>query len=235
MPFLRDEYGWKARAVPVYLALAPLILIVPVLVPGAMQIPLGGLTAVVFAPLAYLAGQIGADFGKRLEADLWTKWGGPPATRFLRHSNNEFNSDTRDRVHEKLRSLGLTVPSEAQEVENGSLATQRYDACIEELVRRTRDQSRFPMVYRNLTDYGFRRNMLGLRSAAIVVAVGSASILVAIGLNLIQSGDRPLAAVALAIALGLLFSWTLWVSEEAVKLSADRYARALLEGALSLG
>ncbi len=109
-----DTYSFRARVLPVYLTLAPVVLLLAAAVPEGLWLPIGGAAALVFAPISFLLSQVGADFGKRLEKSLWTNWGGPPTTRFLRHGNHEFNEVTRGRVHAKLRQLRLHVPSRAE-------------------------------------------------------------------------------------------------------------------------
>ena len=106
-----DRNSVRARAFPVYITVVPVVLALAATLPRGLDLILGGTTAIVFIPLPYMVGQLGADFGKRLESKLWLKWGGAPTTRFLRHSNPEFNDITRTRVHTKLRELGLQVPS----------------------------------------------------------------------------------------------------------------------------
>ena len=104
-----DRYTWRARVLPVYLTAAPAVLAIAATLPEGLNLPLAGASAVVFVPLSYFLSQIASDFGKRLEPALWKSWGGPPTTRFLRHDNDEFNPATRERVHERLRALGLDI------------------------------------------------------------------------------------------------------------------------------
>ena len=77
-----DSYSTRARMFPVYVTISPVILAIAALVPKGLDLPLAGAAAIVLVPLSFLASQVGADFGKRLEKDLWLKWGGPPTTRF---------------------------------------------------------------------------------------------------------------------------------------------------------
>lgn len=228
-----DRYSWRARTLPVYMTIAPIALLLVAILPRGLDLPLGGAAAIVFVPLAFLAGQLGADFGKRLERRLWRRWGGAPTTRFLRHSNNEFNRVTRGRVHEKLRALGLDVPSANEEERDEQAADVRYESCTEELIRRTRDSAQFPLVFKGLTDYGFRRNLLGLKplglSIASVALLGCASS-AWVGWDV----EKPpaMAVGAALLTLGLLIIWLVWVNERTVSLAANRYARFLLEAAL---
>jgi hypothetical protein len=230
-----DPYSGRARALPVYLTIAPIPLVVAAILPGGLDLPLGGAAAIVFVPLAFLAGELGGDFGKRLEGRLWCKWDGAPTTRFLRHSNQEFNQATRARVHEKLRALGLHVPSADEEERDRQAADVYYVACTKELIRRTRDSKRFPLVFNSLTSYGFRRNLLALKPIGLPVAV--VALLVCIASLWIGWDGEKSRAVAVGVALvtsGLLLVWLVWVNEKTVALAANRYARFLLEAALEL-
>ena len=229
-----DTYSFRARVLPVYLTLAPVVLLLAAVVPEGLKLPIGGAAALVFAPISFFLSQIGADFGKRLEKSLWTKWGGPPTTRFLRHGNHEFNEVTRGRVHAKLRQLELHVPTREEQEQDQCAADTHYQSCTEDLIRRTRDTRKFPLVFKGLTEYGFRRNLLGLKvfgvSLTVVGLVGSAW-LTYTG----WTATKELPAVALVaglISAGLLLAWLVWVTKRTVKLSDDRYARFILEAAL---
>ena len=127
------------------------------------QRTLAGAAAVVLVPLSFLASQVGADFGKRLEKELWKKWSGPPTTRFLRHRNSEYNAISRELVHAKLKGFGLHVPTEREEKKDNIAADSHWEACTGELIRRTRNKRQYPLVFEGLVEYGYRRNLLGLR------------------------------------------------------------------------
>lgn len=229
-----DTYSFRARVLPVYLTLAPVILLLVAVVPEGIKLQIGGATALVFAPVSFLLGQVGADFGKRLEMSLWTNWGGPPTTRFLRHGNHEFNEVTRSRVHEKLRQLGLSVPAREEQERDPCAADTHYQSCAEDVIRRTRDTRKFPLVFRGLTEYGFRRNLLGLKILGMPISVvGLAGSAWFAYTAWISTNDLPsVSLIAALTSAGLLLAWLVWVTERTVKLSADRYARFLLEAVL---
>ena len=229
-----DKYSFSARVLPVYLTLAPVVLFLAAVVPEGLKLPIGGAAAIVFAPISFFLSQVGADFGKRLEKGLWARWAGPPTTRFLRHGNPEFNEVTRGRVHAKLRQLGLDVPTREEQEQDHCAADVHYQSCTEDLIRRTRDTGSFPLVFKGLTEYGFIRNLLGLKvfgvSLAVVGLAGSAW-----ATYTAWTATHELPAVSLVaglISAGLLLAWLVSVTERTVKLSADRYARFILEAAL---
>ena len=229
-----DTYSFRARVLPVYLTLAPAVLLLAAVVPEGFKLLIGGAAALVFAPISFLLSQVGADFGKRLEKGLWTNWGGPPTTRFFRHGNCEFNEVTRGRVHAKLRELGLHVPTREEQEQDRCAADTHYESCTEELIRRTRDAGRFPLVFKGLTEYGFRRNLLGLKVFGVFLTVaGVAGSAWSTYTAWTATNELPaVSLVAGLITAGLLLAWLVWVTERTVKLSADRYARFILEAAL---
>jgi len=231
-----DRYTWRARVLPVYLTIAPALLAIAATLPEGLKLPLAGASAVVFVPLSYFLSQIASDFGKRLEPALWKSWGGPPTTRFLRHDNHEFNAATRQRVHERLRALGLDIPTADQEEADRPRALELYESAVDELRRLTRDTARFQLVYKGNAEYGFRRNLLGLKTFGVTLSLVA---LAATGWALLHEwrAESVLAQVPVVIGLltvGILLAWLVGVRSASVRITADRYARYLLEAALDL-
>lgn len=221
---------------PVYLTAAPAVLAVAAALPDGLNLPLAGASAVVFLPLSYFLSQVAADFGKRLEPALWESWGGPPTTQFLRHDNEEFNPATRRRVHAKLRALGLEVPTAEEEQADEDRASQLYGSAVDDLRGRTRDPKRFHLVYTSNIEYGFRRNLLGLRPIGLAV---TAIALVVSGWALYRGWHTggvipPVACVTTLLNGCVALGWLIGVRAATVRVTADRYARSLLEAALNV-
>ena len=230
-----DAYNLRARSLPVYITVMPVILVMAAILPRGLDLPLAGAAVVVFAPLSYLVSQLGADFGKRLEKRLWEKWGGPPTTRFLRHDNQEFNPVTRQHIHQRLSRFDLHIPSLEEQEHDPSLADAHWQACTEFLIAMTRDKRRYPLVFQGLVEYGFRRNLLGLKPIGLALSIACLS---ASGGEVWQTwGSLEVTAVPIAaslLTLGILTAWIFWLKKSTVCLSANRYARFLLESACKI-
>ena len=140
---------------------------------------------------------------------------------------------TRGRVHDKLHSLGLLVPTREEQEQDARAADKHYESCTEELIRRTRDQKKYPLVFKGLVEYGFRRNLLGLKTFGVLIALAS---LAGTGWSTYTSWSAAtppaVSIVTGIITAGLLLAWMTWVTERTVKLAANRYARFILEAAL---
>ena len=63
-----DSYTRWARVLPVYLTIAPVVLVIAATLPEGLKLPLAGGSAVGFVLLSYFLSQIGSDFGKRLSS-----------------------------------------------------------------------------------------------------------------------------------------------------------------------
>ena len=225
-----DVYSMRARSLPVYITIMPVILVMAAALPQGFQLPLAGAAAVVFVPLSFLTSQLGADFGKRLERNLWKKWNGPPTSRFFRHDNDEFNPITRQRIHQKLSRFSFRIPSPKEQQHDPGLADIHWQACAEFLISRTRDKRRYPLVFKGLVEYGFRRNLLGLKPFGLPISVCCLAACARETWNAWSSQEMAAIPIATALlTLAILVTWIAWVTEKTVFFSANRYARFLLE------
>ncbi len=219
-----------------YLTAAPVVLTVAVTLPEGLKLPLAGASAFVLLPLSYFMSQVASDFGKRLEPALWNSWGGPPTTRFLRHDNKEFNPATRDRVHAQLRALGLRVPTAEEEIADQERALEFYGSAVDDIRRLTRDPKRFHLVHNGNIEYGFRRNLLGLRHVGLAItgiALGVSGWFLLRGW-LTAGVILPVAFVTTLLNTCVALGWIIGVRSATVRITADRYARYILEAALDL-
>jgi len=139
-----DSYTWKARVLPVFVVMFPFGIATALWLPNFLFVE--RLTGALVAPLglAMLLSQIGRDRGYRKQPALWNRWGGAPTTQLLRYRTFGANPILLKRYHDKLRLLqpDLNIPSHEDE---------------------TRDRSRFPLLYKENVNYGFRRNLWGLK------------------------------------------------------------------------
>jgi len=99
----------------------------------------------------------------------------------------------------------------------------------------TRDQSRFPLLFEEDCNYGFRRNVWGMRPWGILMAV--LGLISAVVLILFMPHTRPDSAVRLLVVAGMLdfvliLVWIIAVTPSWVKITADAYADQLLAASL---
>jgi hypothetical protein len=232
-----DTYSLRARWSPVLLVALPLIVACVAFVPSLSAWDklwpfLGGAAVVV------LVDQIGRDAGKRMQPSLWASWGGAPTTTALRHRDSR-NPVLLARRHQQLQAvLGRALPTEDEERADPVGADHAYEAVTSILISRTRERRKdFPLIFVENCNYGFRRNMLGLRPWGMSVS-SLAALAILAGLATTLAGIARFSAGLLGIALAVsLIAFVIWwkaVTRDWVKRVAETYAERLFEASESL-
>ena len=230
LSLVTDEYEYRARLRPALLVSMPLALAAVSWFPGlsGMQVLAGFVT---YCGFTGLLAQLGRDQGKKKEPWLFEYWGGKPTTQLLRHRSSLLDENTKKRYHAALNSLvpDITLPTAKEEEEDHGSADTKYDSCVRFLRQKTYDKKMFPLVFAENVNYGFRRNLWGMRPAGIglsIVAV-SASILAAI-INTVEGAPPVVASVATVINGFMLVWWCLRINTEWIRIPAFGYAERLL-------
>ena len=240
-----DPYTLRARIYPSLVVALPFGLVLFALLPGQ---PI--FVTALFGLLGTLGGtavlaQLGRELGRRKEPKLWEGWGGPPTTRLLRHRRLPDDVVLATGLRRQVEDwVGSPLPTQQEEDACPAWADGKYAAAVASLREATRDASRFPLVFSENTNYGFRRNLWGLRpigsSTAVVLSV------VSLTLFSLTVWGRPwpdpwwdvfinpdsVAVVRLVIAIvetAISAFWLLWVKPSWVKAVADTYALRLFE------
>lgn len=100
-----------------------------------------------------------------------------PSTVLLRHRNLGIDGVTKRRYHAVLaKAIGKEFPTAVDEERNLPAADAMYRSAVEWLKERTRDKANFKIVFEELTSYGFRRNLQGLKPLGYIIAAMSGSI-----------------------------------------------------------
>jgi len=228
---LSDAYVRRARLQPAMLVALPLGLATLAWSPGGIV----GWSLVwslfVFCGGTTLMAQVGRDRGKKKEPTLFQSWGGKPTTRLLRHRDAQ-NKTLLSRRHQKLERLvkGVRMPSIDEERADPVGADDIYDACTAFLLEKTRKKDEFPLVFEENCNYGFRRNLWGLKPFGMATSMGGT---VAIAFLLVLSyrsaiAPSPMALVCALLNLLLLLGWIIWFTPAWVRIAADAYAERLL-------
>lgn len=228
-----NTYSLKARIYPVILSVIP-ILVIGILFSVNFKnyyqtIGSLGIATVLF----FLFSQLGRDRGKKLESDLWNKWGGTPTTQIFRLRNNRLNAVTKKQYHNTMNSIVKHEALPTVELESSSpeICDEIYSAWAKYLISKTRDTKRFNLLFAENINYGFRRNSLGLKPFALLVLIVLFAGVIAFnywnytGLNFKDTNSL----IAIGVLILPLFYWLFIVNENWVKIPAFAYAERLAE------
>ena len=221
---LFDEYSLRARVYPGLLASLPIAITVLLLWPHADLQALWPV-AVAVGGTFFLANYVRSR-GKRLEAKLVRKWDGLPTTHMLRHREVDNPVIFRRRLRGLERVFGEALPTLHDEQADPAAADATYAAATKSLISKVRgDKGRYPRAHDENIHYGFRRNLLALKSISLVVlGVVTAADLVEL---IVHFRPPDLIALGLDVLIGL--AWFAVVRERWVREAGDTYAQRLFE------
>lgn len=216
-----DRYERRAHVAPALTTAAPGIVL---LVTGGVSVTTtGGPIAIVVGGAIIAVCAAIRDRGKALEPRLWQEWGGAPTTQLLRWNGTTDVAETTE-LHAHVEAVtGIALPDAAAEAHDGESADRVYDRAVKRLRSLTSKDEDFPLLKTENANYGWRRNLLGLRPIGIAASV--AVFVASVGLGLLASQPRYIvpALVAVAAATGWIRLDGSWV-----RLAADRYADQLV-------
>jgi hypothetical protein len=236
--YVIDAYDRQARLYPALLCLLPAVAVAVGVYGAAFSINKGLMTIAASFGGIFCIISIARDAGKRLEPKLFAQWGGKPTTQMLRLRDNTLNAITKQTYHEFLgRHLGVKFPSIEEEEQDPLAADEKYEAGIRWLLEKTRDKAKFPFVFKENVNYGFRRNCLGLRPLGLF---GSAlGLLWTLAVIYIASphdtalwqqfvGSDTGVKVTLLVCCFLFLMWSFNMSADSVRRNGFAYADMLL-------
>lgn len=227
-----DKYAFNARLIPALIVLLPIGLSLISLFPSKFA----GWDLIVWlgtsGGLAIFLENLARDKGKEKESGLYKKWGGKPTTLLLQHKDSPLGSITVNRYHSKLTSLvdGIKLPTREEEEKNPDFANEVYESCTAYLRAQTRDREKFRMVFEENVNYGFRRNLWGMKPLAFLfIVISLLIVLTQVHPDWLDPKKvKPVIFVVLMLDAALLLIWWQVITPDWIKTAADAYARQLL-------
>lgn len=223
-----DEYSRNARLKPALLTVVPAAWTVMAWAPVERWGWSGLWGVFVAAGGTLLVAHMGRDLGKRKERALHDRFGGRPSERLLSHEHAP-NKVRLNQRHSKLRGLmpDVPIPTADEETRDPAKAHATYNACVDYLVALTRDNQ---LLFQENMNYGFRRNLWGLKPFGVAVA-GCA--VAALGFRIYQlfSTNSTIAGLMVFEAFNILMlaAWIFWFTPAWVMIPSRAYAERLLE------
>lgn len=228
-----DEYTIKARLYPIAITMLPLAIMVVSWQSNELSSMKTFIATIMSFGGGILLTQLGRDSGKSKQKLLFEKWGGKPTTLLLRYSGTN-TEEFVDRLHRNISVAipDIALPTKEEEMHDQDRADRMYDVAVNAIIELTRDNSKYSLLFKENCNYGFRRNLWGLKKLGIIISSISSLVVAMIFIctlynNQIKNID-VLHASSLALNLLLLYIWITTVRENWVKTVAVAYAYRLL-------
>lgn len=229
-----DQYDRRARLAPGLLATAPIAVLVVTL--GLKKYPAVAAASglVAGASGAYVLAVLVRHFGRRLEATLWASWDGRPTTRFLRLRDASANAVERGVWRDAVqRVTGITLLSAEAEGDDPTTADETIEAAVNQLLPLGQGATKYPLLHAENIQYGFERNLWGVRWVARALSVACTLALIVIFIVEPTSIAAAAVVAGVAIDLGFAIGWFVVPSANRVRLASERYARQLFHAVVS--
>ena len=228
-----DEYERKARIYPALIVIAPGILVAVAALISDFSSLKAFAAAIGSCGGTFSLSQLARDAGKKKEKALFEQWGGMPSISIFRHRDNRLDPVTKGRYHAKLSHLvkGTKAISAKEEQSNPNKADKIYEAWSHYIRVNTRDTKKYRMIFQENINYGFRRNIWGMR----LIGGGISFICIMFSLylsyeqyNINRSLNVNLNISAIICAIFLML-WIFRFSSEWVRIPANAYSERLAE------
>lgn len=228
-----DIYSLKARVYPAFVLLLP-VLVLALFYITDFKIYYHYATAIISVGfLSFILAQLGRDQGKNKENQLFERMGGKPTIQILRHTNNHLDKTTKARYHKGLSEKipEISIPSLEEEQLNPQKSDEVFESCTKYLISKTRDTEKFNLLFKENINYGFRRNLWGMKTWGLSILITSILTHMVIATDGFSNiGFKPTNDIypyLAFLALGLF--WIFVVTNNWVRLTAFAYAERLYE------
>ena len=163
-----DAYSIRARLFPAVIAAAPALAAIALLVSWSTLGLSNAIASIGMLALMFAIADLSRARGRKLERRLYADHGGLPSITMFRRSDKTIDSGLKDRYRTFLADqLGVQAPDAEVELLDKSAADGFYDQCGAWLRQNTRDSKRFSILFAENVTYGFRRNLLGVKTIAL--------------------------------------------------------------------
>lgn len=240
LPSLFDEYSMNARVRPALLALLSLTVFLYLAFPQLYNVLSGTISIIVVFGLVTALAHYCRSAGRSLENKLFSDWGGKPTTTLLRHRDAHIDPITKGRYHKFLANKvdKWVAPTAEEELNDPHRADQAYDSAVRWLLEYTREQKRYPLIFKENISYGFRRNCYGIKWLAVILTL--VPIIMVVVDYFVKNKSfvdvvAPTAWVSVCLSVILTCWWVFVVREAWVRDAATAYAIRLLAACESDG
>ena len=221
-----DAYNLRVRLSVGLILITPIIISIYLLVPNASNISFTVIVLILCFGLCNLMMSLSRYLGRKVTSKCFPEL--MPAQQMLMPTDDTLDSITKQRYHKfflsKIENLSFSKDSDN--------AINSCKSSINWLISQTRDSEKFPLIKEETINFGFSKNLYGLKPLGICVS--SSLAFFEIGLIVAKyhfqfayvDYSNLIASAIISFASAMV--WVFLITETWVKDSAHRYAKVLL-------
>ena len=223
-----DSYEIRARIAPTIIVFSPIAILAILIWPdlfSSLNLVLGETALLIF--LMYALSFLIRHYGKKIEPNLWSYWGGAPSTRFLRWQDSTFTFMFKEKVHVLLKNqFKISLLSKDMEEKNPIDRDKQIAAAFLQVKSYLYRNDPEGLWKKHNMEYGFNRNLLGSRWIWLIFSIIGTTIFT---LLWIKNGETFLflgiMLSSIEVICSIIVGWHFLPSF--VKEAADRYAESV--------
>lgn len=221
-----DAYNLRVRISVGIIVLAPLVLSLYLLVPGTRSISFTAIIIAVSFGMCNLMISLSRYHGRESLRKCFPEL--LPAQQMLLPEDNSIDAITKERYHKFLSSKinNLSFSRDNNHVESSC------NSAVNWLISQTRDAQKFPLIKEESINFGFAKNLYGLKKIGIIISsillvVETTALFVKIMYSL-DFLEFSCITTSIVISLSYLLMWIFIINKKWVIDSGKKYAKALL-------
>ncbi|MFP4097890.1 MAG: hypothetical protein ACLFU1_03800 [Alphaproteobacteria bacterium] len=234
-----DLYSIRARITPAAIFMVPPLFLFLAWWPYDYNEQVFSILTAVSLLVLVLFSHFVRSSGQKAQILLYKKWGGKLSVLALRHSNSLIDNPVKQRCHRILadKISDVVMPSKKSEADNPTFADTQYNIASEWLLSNTRDRAKYPLIFAENVNYGFRRNIYGLKNYAIILYLPILITNIVLLFEKYISADKNINSLDILSTISCVFllsTWLLIVKSGWVKEAADDFSIQLFKACDSL-
>lgn len=168
-----DDFSFHSRFLPVAFASVPLIIFI--LLQFTKNNTNGYISLVLFVTLIFatFCSKVARELGKREEKKIYEELGAMPTTIILRFTDSRINELSKTQYHKIIsKRSGIDLPISKDSENDFPDSDKKYEAAINWMrTWANSNREKAPLVYKELKEYNFWRNIYGIRNLYIFIFI----------------------------------------------------------------
>lgn len=167
-----NTYELKARVAPGLILALPIISSILYAAPALKNLPIFAVDGICTVALIYGLSHLVRARGRHIEPKLWSRWDGPPSTRYMRYRDTTFGQELKSSIRAELqKAFSIRLLGEDEEAARPGHADREIADAFRRVRPYLRQHDPDGLWSSHNAEYGFCRNLVACRNLWMLVAL----------------------------------------------------------------